>query len=317
MSEDRRVRAGLRAGELDAADELARPARRGSLLDDARLPRRQLARRAARPGPGRVEDVVRRQWGELRIRSWDESGWWTGARADRRPDRPAGRRGARADRGRRLDERQRLQGPGGARYGSARPGRGRDEILVDATTFPTDGYIAESAARLTGRTLRPVTPADVPARARAAHGGRPAQPRRLPHRPAARPAGAHRRRARGGRARRLGPVPQRGRAAGRPGRARRRPRGRLHLQVPERRPGFARVPLRAPRAPGPLRLPAARLELARRALRDGARRTSPRRGRAAGAVGTPDILSMLALEAALDVWDGRVDRGGPRQVASP
>src|SRR5690242_5525437 len=27
--------------------------------------------------PGRVEDVVRRQWGELRIRSWDESGWWT------------------------------------------------------------------------------------------------------------------------------------------------------------------------------------------------------------------------------------------------
>ncbi|MEU0600822.1 aminotransferase class V-fold PLP-dependent enzyme, partial [Streptomyces sp. NPDC006393] len=41
-------------------------------------------------------------------------------------------------------------------------GEGRDEILVDATTFPTDGYIAESAARMTGCALRPVTPAEVP-----------------------------------------------------------------------------------------------------------------------------------------------------------
>ncbi len=41
-------------------------------------------------------------------------------------------------------------------------GEGRDEIVVDATTFPTDGYIAESAARMTGCTLRPVTPAEVP-----------------------------------------------------------------------------------------------------------------------------------------------------------
>jgi kynureninase len=41
-------------------------------------------------------------------------------------------------------------------------GKGQDEIVVDATTFPTDGYIAESAARMTGCTLRPVTPAEVP-----------------------------------------------------------------------------------------------------------------------------------------------------------
>ncbi|BFO13851.1 hypothetical protein SHKM778_02390 [Streptomyces sp. KM77-8] len=39
---------------------------------------------------------------------------------------------------------------------SAEPGR--DEIVVDATTFPTDGYIAESAARMTGCTVRPVEP---------------------------------------------------------------------------------------------------------------------------------------------------------------
>jgi kynureninase len=41
-------------------------------------------------------------------------------------------------------------------------GDGRDEILVDATTFPTDGYIAQSAARLTGCRLRPLEPAAVP-----------------------------------------------------------------------------------------------------------------------------------------------------------
>jgi kynureninase len=39
---------------------------------------------------------------------------------------------------------------------------GRSEILVDATTFPTDGYIAESAGRLTGHSIRPVNPQDVP-----------------------------------------------------------------------------------------------------------------------------------------------------------
>ncbi|CAM5629194.1 kynureninase [Streptomyces californicus] len=27
--------------------------------------------------PARAQDVLARQWGELRIRSWDESGWWT------------------------------------------------------------------------------------------------------------------------------------------------------------------------------------------------------------------------------------------------
>jgi kynureninase len=42
------------------------------------------------------------------------------------------------------------------------PAAGRDEVVVDATTFPTDGYIAESAARMTGCTLRAVTPAEVP-----------------------------------------------------------------------------------------------------------------------------------------------------------
>ncbi|MER7838227.1 kynureninase [Streptomyces sp. NPDC096040] len=156
----------LRAEKLDAEDELAGVRSRfvldtvsdhpadaaGVYLDGNSL--------GALPAhvPGRVEDVVRRQWGELRIRSWDESGWWTAP--ERIGDRIAPLVGAAAG--------QIVVGDSTsvnvfkALVGAVRlAGDGRTEILVDATTFPTDGYIAESAARLTGRTLRPVAPADV------------------------------------------------------------------------------------------------------------------------------------------------------------
>jgi len=39
----------------------------------------------------------------------------------------------------------------------------RTEIIVDATTFPTDGYLAGSVARLTGATIAAVVPDQVPA----------------------------------------------------------------------------------------------------------------------------------------------------------
>ncbi|MEU6403814.1 kynureninase [Streptomyces sp. NPDC046985] len=109
--------------------------------------------------PARVEDVVRRQWGRLRIRSWEESGWW--AAPERIGDRIAPLVGA---------------APGQVVVGDSTSvnvfkalvaavrmaGPGRTEILVDAATFPSDGYIAASAARLTGCELRPVTPAEAP-----------------------------------------------------------------------------------------------------------------------------------------------------------
>lgn len=154
-----------RAAQLDAADELAGKRKEFMLDEVVYLDGNSLG---ALPSnvPGRVEDVVLRQWGRMRIRSWDESGWWTAP--ERIGDRIAPLVGA---------------APGQIVVGdstsvnvfkalvaavrmaeSGRPaGSGRDEILVDATTFPTDGYIAESAARMTGRTLRPVTPAEVPA----------------------------------------------------------------------------------------------------------------------------------------------------------
>ncbi|MFI1764430.1 kynureninase [Streptomyces sp. NPDC020800] len=158
----------LRAQKLDAADELA-PLRSRFVLDTAAGDAADAAGVVYLDGnslgalpahvPGRVEDVVRRQWGELRIRSWDESGWWTAP--ERIGDRIAPLVGA---------------APGQIVVGDSTSvnvfkalvaavrmaGDDRDEILVDATTFPTDGYIAESAARMTGRTLRALTPSQVP-----------------------------------------------------------------------------------------------------------------------------------------------------------
>lgn len=174
-----------RAGALDAADELAGVRKQFVLDEVVYLDGNSLGALPANV-PGHVEDVVRRQWGELRIRSWDESGWWTAP--ERIGDRIAPLVGAAPGQivvgdstsvnvfkalvaaVRMADSAGAAGSAGsvgsasavGSAGGAGSVGSGRDEILVDATTFPTDGYIAESAARMTGRTLRPVTPAEVP-----------------------------------------------------------------------------------------------------------------------------------------------------------
>lgn len=148
----------LLAEKLDAADELAAKRAEFVLDDVVYLDGNSLGALPASV-PGRMADVVHRQWGGLRIRSWDESGWWTAP--ERIGDRIAPLVGAAAG--------QIVVGDSTsvnvfkALVAAVRlAGDDRDEILVDATTFPTDGYIAESAARMTGRTLRPVTPGEVP-----------------------------------------------------------------------------------------------------------------------------------------------------------
>ncbi|MER6402104.1 kynureninase [Streptomyces viridosporus] len=153
-----------KAEKLDAVDELAAK-RAAFVLDDpdtaVYLDGNSLGALPVAV-PGRIEDVVRRQWGELRIRSWTEEGWWTAP--ERIGDRIAPLVGAAAG--------QIVVGDSTsvnlfkALVGAVRLARsadtGRDEIVVDATTFPTDGYIAASAARMTGCTLRPVPPSEVP-----------------------------------------------------------------------------------------------------------------------------------------------------------
>ncbi|MFG2382751.1 kynureninase [Streptomyces avermitilis] len=147
----------VRAEKSDAADELAGLRERFVLDEAVYLDGNSLGALPAAV-PGRLDDVVRRQWGSLRIRSWDESGWWTAP--ERIGDRIAPLVGATAG--------QIVVGDSTSvnvfktLVGAVRlAGEGRDEILVDATTFPTDGYIAESAARMTGCALRPVAPGEV------------------------------------------------------------------------------------------------------------------------------------------------------------
>ena len=78
LAEAGTVAAGLaeRAAALDAADPLAL-VRNEFLLPEgvAYLDGNSLGP-PLRSVPARVDDVVRRQWGELLIRSWDASGWW-------------------------------------------------------------------------------------------------------------------------------------------------------------------------------------------------------------------------------------------------
>ncbi|MET9142763.1 kynureninase [Streptomyces sp. NPDC004042] len=170
-----------RAEKLDAADALAAVRERFVLDDVVYLDGNSLGALPAHV-PDRVADVVRRQWGELRIRSWDESGWWTAP--ERIGDRIAPLVGAAPGRivvgdstsvnvFKALVAAVRMARETGGGDGSGQAGRadqggqggegsGRDEILVDATTFPTDGYIARSAARMTGCEVRPVAPAEVP-----------------------------------------------------------------------------------------------------------------------------------------------------------
>ncbi|NJP47150.1 kynureninase [Actinacidiphila epipremni] len=152
--------AGLdaRAAALDAADPLGAVRGRFALDEDTvYLDGNSLGALPTSVLP-RLADVVTREWGELRIRSWEESGWWTAP--ERIGDRIAPLVGA---------------APGQVVVGDstsvnvfkalvaavrmARPGR--TEILVDAATFPTDGYIAASAARLTGHTVRAVPAAEM------------------------------------------------------------------------------------------------------------------------------------------------------------
>jgi kynureninase len=150
----------VQAAALDAVDELAKQRELFTVDDSTVYLDGNSLGALPRHVPERMQDVIRRQWGEMRIRSWDESGWWTAP--ERIGDRIAPLVGA---------------GPGRIVVGDSTSVNvfkavvaavrladpARDEILVDATTFPTDGYMARSAARMTGKKIVPVDPAAVAA----------------------------------------------------------------------------------------------------------------------------------------------------------
>ncbi|MFE7125089.1 kynureninase [Streptomyces sp. NPDC057617] len=148
----------LRAAALDAADELAARRELFALTDGVVYLDGNSLGALPRHVPERLQDVIARQWGELRIRSWTESGWWEAP--ERIGDRIAPLVGAAPGRivvGDSTSVNVFKAVVAGARLADP----GRDEILVDATTFPTDGYIARSAARMTGSRIVPVAPAEL------------------------------------------------------------------------------------------------------------------------------------------------------------
>ncbi|GGW54715.1 kynureninase [Streptomyces xantholiticus] len=148
-----------RAAALDAADELADARKLFTLDETVYLDGNSLGALPAHV-PERVADVVNRQWGQLRIRSWTEGDWWTAP--ERIGDRISPLVGAAPG--------QIVVGDSTsvnvfkAVVGAVRlvDDPARTDVLVDATTFPTDGYIASSAARMTGRRIVPVDPAGLP-----------------------------------------------------------------------------------------------------------------------------------------------------------
>ncbi|MER5768679.1 kynureninase [Streptomyces sp. NPDC001985] len=302
MSDDTMTARDLRhrAAALDAADPLA-PLRELFVLDEGvYLDGNSLGALPAHV-PARVADVVARQWGELRIRSWEESGWWTAP--ERIGDRIAPLLGAAPGQVVVADSTSVNVFKALVAAVRLRPDEDRTDIVVDATTFPADGYVAQSAARLTGRRIVRVEPArlpsalgpataavlvnhvdfrsgrlhDLPGLTAAAHAAGAVAVWDLCHSAGALPVGldAH------GVDLAVGCTYKY--LNGGPG-------SPAFLYVAERHQGAFDSPL-----------PGWNSHADPFAMDPG---YAPAEGALRGRVGTPDILSLLALEASLDVWNG-------------
>jgi len=255
-----------RAAALDAADPLA------GLRDRFLLPTGLVYLDGNSLGalpaavPPAIEDVVRQQWGNSLIRSWNSHAWW---QAPLRVGDAIGRLIGAAPGQTVAGDSTSIQ-IFNALAAAARLRRGRPVLAVDPGHFPTDRYIAASFARAHGLEVREVTPAALPAFL-AGEGGRVAVAAYPPvdyrtgelHDMAALTAAAHA----AGALVLWEPVPRRRGAADRARRAAGGPRRGLRLQVPERRAGRARLSLRGPAAPGRLRPGADRVDGARPAVR--------------------------------------------------
>jgi len=134
------------ARRCDAADPLA-PVRKEFVLPDGviYLDGNSLGALPAAV-PGRLASVVADQWGSHLVGAWNEDSWWTA------PERIGDRIGALI--GAALG--QTVAGDStsvqlfNALTASARARSGRSVVLTDAGQFPTDGYLADSVARLLG-----------------------------------------------------------------------------------------------------------------------------------------------------------------------
>ena len=106
--------------------------------------------------PAVVDDVMHRQWGDRLIRSWNESDWWG---AQTRIGDAVGRLVGAAP-GQVVVTDSTSVNLFKAVIGAARLRPGRTIVLTDPDSFPTDLYMTEAAARLAGLEVRRVHPGE-------------------------------------------------------------------------------------------------------------------------------------------------------------
>jgi kynureninase len=103
--------------------------------------------------PGAIDDAIARQWGRDLIMSWNDNGWWTlpgrlGDRIGRLIGAAAGQVSCGDSTSVQLFQ---------ALVAAARLRPERRTMIIEAGGFPTDQYIADSVARLLGLTVWRVT----------------------------------------------------------------------------------------------------------------------------------------------------------------
>ena len=239
------VTLGQTAKQLDAADPLAFARERFRLPDGIDLSRRQFARRAAAAAPAALAETAERAMGRGPHRELEQARLDRLADADRRQARADRRRQAERTADRRLDQRVPVQA---ARRGGARAARAAARSSRSSAISRPTSMSRRASRDMLGLQLKAVAPTKSPARSTsdtavvtlthvdyrsaAFHDMRAIND-------AAHAAGA---------LTRLGPVAQRRRHRARPQRHRLRPRGRLRLQISERRPGRAGLHLSSPSA---------------------------------------------------------------------
>lgn len=141
-----------RAAELDAADPLAHVRERFLLPEGVvYLDGNSLGALPAAVPPA-LQDAVERQWGIDLIRSWNDNGWW---QAPQRTGDAIGRLIGAAPGQTVVGDSTSVQ-LFNALTAAARLRPGRPLLLTDPDHFPTDQYIADSVGRMLGLEVRRV-----------------------------------------------------------------------------------------------------------------------------------------------------------------
>lgn len=146
-----------RAEQLDAEDPLARVRERFSLPDGLVYLDGNSLGALGVSVPAAVDDVVQEQWGQSLVGSWNTHDWWDAPR----------RVGARIARLVGAAEHEVVVADSTsvnlfkALVAAARLRSGRGTMVIEASNFPADLYIADAVADLLGMSVRRVDPMEI------------------------------------------------------------------------------------------------------------------------------------------------------------